>query len=72
MVGSDRATAPFCQPSLAQSPPVIFGVSAPDTGFLVGLQCILETVFLDQAGRTDFNCGLDLVDGRTGSPYREE
>jgi hypothetical protein len=39
------ATATVGKPALAETAALLFGVAAPDAGFLVGFECILEALF---------------------------
>ncbi len=60
------------EPTLSEASPVIFGVSTPDTGFLVGLEGVLETFFLDRARRADGDGLADLGGRHAGGSDRKE
>jgi len=40
----------LCKPTLAETSPIILGIATPDAGLLVGLEGILEAVFLNGTG----------------------
>ncbi len=60
------------EPTLSETAPVILRVSTPDTGFLVGLERVLQTFFPDRARRTDADGLADLGGRHAGGPDRKE
>jgi hypothetical protein len=43
----DGASPAFGQPALTETPAFIFGISAPDARFLIGLEGVLKALFLN-------------------------
>jgi hypothetical protein len=71
-IRSDRASATLGEPALTKTTSVILCVAAPHSGFLVGLQSVLQAIFTNHAGVADGHSGLDLLDRGTCGSYREE
>ena len=69
---SEAATTPVCEPTLAEAATLVFCITAPDARFLVGLQGVLQAVFVDRAGATDLFGGGDLSDRRSGGSDGKE
>jgi len=70
--GSAGPAPAFCKPTLAEAAPLIFGVSAPDPGFLIGSKGVLQAVLFHRAlGADDLRFG-DGVDSRSGRADRKK
>jgi hypothetical protein len=67
------ATAPTVgEPTLAKTTALLFGVPAPNTGLLIGFECVLEAFFTYRARGANGTGFLDVANGRTGCANREE
>src|SRR4051812_47536057 len=69
---SRLADALLGEPALAQLAALVFRGAAPHAGFLVGREREFETLTLYRTLLADRLGGVDLVDGETGGPDREE
>jgi hypothetical protein len=72
LAGGLALSATLGEPALPESTPVVLGVATPDASFLVGLQRVLEALFVHGAGGADGHGLTDPVGGETGCSDREE
>ncbi len=72
MDSGDATTTPLGEPTLPEAAALVFGVSAPNSGFLVALESVLKAAFLHGALAADGLGSGDLVDGGPGASDGEE